>query len=171
MKMNGFNEFLTFSPFFFDHPLGSFQRHFTLPKQGGRVRRSPGASGAAPSSGALHPGREEAERGNRTLIGWCRLVPGFSAEGQPNIESEYYVRFTLSGKPRYPPSPADLSPDGPHCFLQALCDSWNLLGRARFGAGGLVSQVRFRGGRGCADGSAPQVIEHPPPEFDSRCSL
>ena len=170
MKMNGFNDFLP-SRHFFDHPSGQFQRHFHLTKQGGWVRQSRGASGAPPSSGALPQVPAAAEHGNRTLIGWCMLIPEFSRPGEPNIESEYYVRFTLSGKPRYPPSPADLHPDGPHCFLQALCDSWNLLGRARFGAGGLGSQVRFRGGRGSADGSAPQVIEHPPPEFDSRCSL
>jgi len=170
MKMNGFNEFLP-SLHFFDHPSSQFQRHFHLTKQGGRVRQSRGASGAPPRSGALPQVPAAAEHGNRTLIGWCRLVPRFSADGDSNIASENYVPFTLSGKPRYPPRPANLYPDGPHCFLQALCDCLDLLGRARFGAGGSVSQVRFRWGRGWADESAEQVIEHPPPEFDSRCSL
>ena len=170
MKMNGFNDFLP-SRHFFHHPSGQFQRHFHLTKQGGRVRQRRGASGAPPSSGALPQVPAATKHGNRTLIGWCVLIPEFSRPGEPDIESEYYVRFTRAAKLRYQYTPANLLAAVPQRDCRTVSGSWEPLGRARFGAGGLVSQVRFRGGRGCADGSAPQVIEHPPPEFDSRCSL
>ena len=74
-------------------------------------------------------------------IGWPRRVPGFSAEGEPNIVFRFYVRLTLSGKPRYQPTPANQGSVTAFGFLPA----WVQRSRARGRTGSTSAQQPNRG--------------------------
>ena len=90
---------------------------------------------------AIAQSLEEAVRPIGRQIGWCRLIPGFSARGEPNIVFRFYVRLTLSGKPRHQPTPANEGAVTAFGFLPA----WVQRSRARGRTGSTSAQQPNRG--------------------------
>ena len=84
---------------------------------------------------------QEAVRPIRIQIGWCRRIPEFSRQGEPNIVSRFYVRFTPAAKLRYQPTPANQGAGTSFGFLPA----WAKRSRARGRTGSTSAQQPNRG--------------------------